>query len=200
MPHDARHGRADAAPDPAVARVPRRPVRAGHRRDRRRAPHAVLLAELLAVPRGRAVRAHRQGAPGRACSRSGCTRTRVPASCSDLGQADGTFTPAGHPSRADAARQRGQRHHAGAVDAAHAVRRGPSRRGRVPALRGRRGRTSRIAPNSSALAAAHDNVRVVLAYTATDDGDLTGFFGAEHLEAVAPWHATARPSCAGRPD
>jgi ferredoxin-NADP reductase len=37
------------------------------------------------------------------------------------------------------------------------------------------------------LASAHANVRLVLAYTDASDGDLTGFFGQQHLDAVAPW-------------
>ena len=49
------------------------------------------------------------------------------------------------------------------------------------------------------LAAEHDNVCVVLAYTANDDGDLTGFFGAEHLESAAPWHADADTFVCGPP-
>jgi ferredoxin-NADP reductase len=50
-----------------------------------------------------------------------------------------------------------------------------------------------------ALAAAHSNVRVVLAYTDTDDGELTGFFGQEHLEAVAPWHRDGETFLCGPP-
>ncbi|HEV7192995.1 MAG TPA: FAD-binding oxidoreductase [Jatrophihabitantaceae bacterium] len=48
-----------------------------------------------------------------------------------------------------------------------------------------------------ALAAAHSNVNVVLAYTAADDGDLHGFFGSEHLESAAPWHADAETFLCG---
>jgi ferredoxin-NADP reductase len=50
-----------------------------------------------------------------------------------------------------------------------------------------------------ALAAAHGNVRLRFAYTASDDGDLTGFFGPEHLETVAPWHADADAFLCGPP-
>jgi stearoyl-CoA 9-desaturase NADPH oxidoreductase len=50
-----------------------------------------------------------------------------------------------------------------------------------------------------ALAARHDNVRLVLAYTGQADGDLHGYFGQEHLEAVAPWHADAETFLCGPP-
>lgn len=50
-----------------------------------------------------------------------------------------------------------------------------------------------------ALADAHDNVRVVLAYTDTDAGELTGFFGQEHLDAVAPWHRDGQTFLCGPP-
>lgn len=49
------------------------------------------------------------------------------------------------------------------------------------------------------LAARHENVRVVIAHTGTDDGELTGFFGDEHLRAVAPWHAEAETFVCGPP-
>jgi ferredoxin-NADP reductase len=49
------------------------------------------------------------------------------------------------------------------------------------------------------LAAAHDNVRLVTAYTEADDGDLSGFFGQEHLDAAAPWHAEADTFLCGPP-
>ena len=49
------------------------------------------------------------------------------------------------------------------------------------------------------LADHHDNVRVVIAYTGTDDGELTGFFGDEHLRAVAPWHVDAETFVCGPP-
>ncbi|MDP9091409.1 MAG: ferredoxin reductase [Actinomycetota bacterium] len=40
------------------------------------------------------------------------------------------------------------------------------------------------------LAAAHPNVKLVLAYTSQETGgDLHGYFGQEHLESAAPWHA-----------
>jgi stearoyl-CoA 9-desaturase NADPH oxidoreductase len=49
------------------------------------------------------------------------------------------------------------------------------------------------------LAAAHDNVRLLFAYTASDEGDLTGFFGADHLQAAAPWHGAAETFLCGPP-
>ena len=42
-------------------------------------------------------------------------------------------------------------------------------------------------------------MRVVIAHTGNDDGDLTGFFGPEHLSAVAPWHADAETFVCGPP-
>ncbi|CAM2793349.1 ferredoxin reductase [Skermania piniformis] len=51
------------------------------------------------------------------------------------------------------------------------------------------------------LAAAHRNVRVVYAYTEGDarPGELTGFFGHEHLRTVAPWYADAQTFLCGPP-
>ncbi|MGA9870501.1 MAG: FAD-binding oxidoreductase [Rhodococcus sp. (in: high G+C Gram-positive bacteria)] len=50
------------------------------------------------------------------------------------------------------------------------------------------------------MTAAHPNIRVVLAYTDQEDGgDLHGFFGAEHLEAVAPWYRDAETYLCGPP-
>lgn len=49
------------------------------------------------------------------------------------------------------------------------------------------------------LAAQHDNVRLVLAYTDTTDGDLHGLFGQTHLDACAPWHADAETFLCGPP-
>ena len=50
-----------------------------------------------------------------------------------------------------------------------------------------------------ALATAHPNVRVALVHTRTGDGDLIGFFGPAHLDAVAPWHARAQTYLCGPP-
>lgn len=51
-----------------------------------------------------------------------------------------------------------------------------------------------------AIARDHANVRIVLAYTdQTDGGDLHGFFGTEHLDAVAPWYADAETYLCGPP-
>lgn len=49
------------------------------------------------------------------------------------------------------------------------------------------------------LAAEHDNVRVLFAYTASDDGALRGFFGQEHLVRAAPWHAQGETFLCGPP-
>ncbi|MCU1659042.1 MAG: putative oxidoreductase [Pseudonocardiales bacterium] len=50
-----------------------------------------------------------------------------------------------------------------------------------------------------ALAAEHSAVTVVLACTGHDGGDLSGYFGQEHLDAVAPWHADAETFVCGPP-
>jgi stearoyl-CoA 9-desaturase NADPH oxidoreductase len=50
-----------------------------------------------------------------------------------------------------------------------------------------------------ALSSQHDNVRVVFAYTDDDGGELSGFFGADHLDAVAPWHRDADTFLCGPP-
>ncbi len=51
-----------------------------------------------------------------------------------------------------------------------------------------------------ALAAEHDNVRLVLAYTEQElGGDLTGLFHKKHLDAAAPWHAEAETFLCGPP-
>ncbi|MDT4905934.1 MAG: stearoyl-CoA 9-desaturase oxidoreductase [Pseudonocardiales bacterium] len=50
------------------------------------------------------------------------------------------------------------------------------------------------------LAAAHDNVRLVLAYTDQEvGGDLHGLFHKKHLTAAAPWHAEAETFLCGPP-
>lgn len=61
-------------------------------------------------------------------------RDATPGMVVDLTPADGVFRPRAAPG-ARTADQRRQRHHAGAVYAAHVGRRGPPGRGRVPALR-----------------------------------------------------------------
>jgi ferredoxin-NADP reductase len=49
-----------------------------------------------------------------------------------------------------------------------------------------------------AIAAAHDNVRVAYAYTEQETGgDLHGYFGVEHLDAVAPNYADAQTFLCG---
>jgi len=49
------------------------------------------------------------------------------------------------------------------------------------------------------LAARHDNVRLALVHPNDDRGELTGFFGAHHLAAVAPWHRDAQTFVCGPP-
>jgi stearoyl-CoA 9-desaturase NADPH oxidoreductase len=49
------------------------------------------------------------------------------------------------------------------------------------------------------LASDHDNVQVFLAFTASDDGALRGFFGPKHLESTAPWHADGDTFVCGPP-
>ncbi|MFD1815504.1 ferredoxin reductase [Rhodococcus gannanensis] len=50
-----------------------------------------------------------------------------------------------------------------------------------------------------ALAADHADVKVVFAYTHSEDGDLRGRFGPEHLDAAAPLHAQAQTYLCGPP-
>ena len=49
------------------------------------------------------------------------------------------------------------------------------------------------------LAARHDNVHLELVFTEAGDSTLTGFFGQEHLDAVAPWVADAHTYLCGPP-
>lgn len=49
------------------------------------------------------------------------------------------------------------------------------------------------------LAERHANVSVYLVHTRDDTGDLSGRFGAEHLQAVAPWFADAETFVCGPP-
>lgn len=50
------------------------------------------------------------------------------------------------------------------------------------------------------IAAEHENVNIVFAYTEQKTGgDLYGFFGQEHLDAVAPWFADADTFLCGPP-
>jgi len=49
------------------------------------------------------------------------------------------------------------------------------------------------------LAARHDNVRLLLAYTDVEGGDLHGFFTEEHLRAAAPWFAETDTYLCGPP-
>ena len=47
------------------------------------------------------------------------------------------------------------------------------------------------------LAARHDNVRLTLVHTSDEQSGLAGFFGAHHLEAVAPWYRDAQTFVCG---
>ncbi|MFE3291259.1 ferredoxin reductase [Rhodococcus sp. NPDC059234] len=49
------------------------------------------------------------------------------------------------------------------------------------------------------LASRHDNLRLLLAYTHSEDGDLHGFFGRDHMDAAAPWHAEGQTYLCGPP-
>lgn len=49
------------------------------------------------------------------------------------------------------------------------------------------------------IAAENDNVTLVLGYTLEDTGDVTGFFGREHVEAAAPWYREAETFLCGPP-
>ena len=179
----------DPAPDPAVEGFRGRPVRPAHRRHRRCAPHPLLLAVVLAVPRRRLHRADDQGPP-RGCGVQLPARPRRARAGGRAGAGRRRLPPAGRASRAGAADQRRQRHHAGAVDAAHAVRRGLPRRHRLPALRVHRGRRRLPASSCAGSPAEHDNVRLVLAYTKQQTGgDLHGLFDETHLAEAAPWYA-----------
>ena len=115
-----------------------RPVRRGRRRDRRRAPHPHLLPGELGAPRP-AAGADDHRAPRRPGLRPPAARA-AHRSRRASGRRPGHVHPARAASRAARADQRRQRHHAGALDAAHPRRRGPRRRGRLPALRPHRGR------------------------------------------------------------
>ena len=108
-----------------------------------------------------------------------------------LSQADGTFTLPDERPEQDAHDQRRQRHHPGDVHAAHAVRRGPSRRGRVPALRLRRG--SRRLPRRAARAGRGARQRAPRPglHRAGARADLRGLFHTGHLDEVAPWYTDA---------
>lgn len=52
-------------------------------------------------------------------------------------------------------------------------------------------------PCRDELAEQPPNVRVVLGYTHDGDGDLRGFFSAEHLERAAPWYRDAETYLCG---
>ncbi|MGQ0842156.1 ferredoxin reductase [Actinokineospora sp.] len=52
---------------------------------------------------------------------------------------------------------------------------------------------------ASLRALVSDNVRLVLAYTDAEGGDLTGFFDEDHLRTAAPWFADADTYLCGPP-
>ena len=129
-----------------------RAVRPPDGRDRRRAPHALLLPRLLRA-RARPHRDHRQGA-----SRGPGLRLSQPsARARDGGRTVGgrrRLRPAGGPARAPAADQRRQRHHAGDVDAADALRRGTCRGRDLRPLRADARSTSSTARELGEIASA----------------------------------------------
>ncbi|MFC9790511.1 ferredoxin reductase [Rhodococcus sp. NPDC127528] len=49
------------------------------------------------------------------------------------------------------------------------------------------------------LAARHENLRLLLAYTHSENGDLRGFFGRDHVDAAAPWYAEGQTYLCGPP-
>ena len=117
----------------------------------------------------------------RASSASGSSPTPQSAS-SSASRRRRASSSAGRAARACAAHQRRQRHYTGAVDAAHAVRRGPRRPGHVPALQrvdptpcssARRDRT-RSPPRTRTCASSH---------RPTGTGDLAALDEA-HLDAA----------------
>ena len=119
---DGRHRHHRHPPQRQLARLPRRPVRPRRGRDRRRAPHALLLDGRLAARRPRRA----------SSSRSRPTRDGlVCALPADHAQAAAWWSACRRPTATSccptraagpaAARQRRQRHHAGDVDAAHAA-------------------------------------------------------------------------------
>ena len=144
---DSRQRHADPAPERELAGLPRRAVRPPDGRDRRRAPDALLLPRLLRA-RARPHRDHGQGA-----SRGPGLRLPQPGSAPrDGGRPVGgrrRLRPAGRAARAPAADQRRQRHHAGDVDAADALRRGPRRGRDLPPLRADARSTSSTAASSA---------------------------------------------------
>ena len=195
---DTRH--ADPAPDPPVAGLRGRPVRLDQRRDRRRAAHPLLLARVLATARRRPHRTHRSRPTRRVCVSQYLHANAAPGLVVGLTQADGTFRlPHVRPAKVLLV-SGGSGITPVHVDAAHAVRRGLHRRRHVPALRDTPRTTCAYRAELDALAAAHANVRVVLAYTDQETGgDLHGFFGQAHLDAAAPWHADAETFLCGPP-
>ena len=99
--------------------------------------------------------------------------------------------PAEPAARAAAADQRRQRHHAGDVDAAHALRRGPRRRGRLPPLRARSPQLALYETELQIARRLHRNVRVARGFTQTSGGAAPGRFDRRHLRSVISDHRDA---------
>ncbi len=111
------------------------PVHPARRRDRRLLARALLLARFRCRPRPRA-RADRQVTP-RGTRLQLPARERAAGNGPRLEAGRGRVPPSRPATRPDPSDQRGQRHHPGDVDAADALRGGPSRPGHLPALRAR---------------------------------------------------------------
>ena len=187
-------------PNAQLARLPRRPVRAASpsRSTACAAPrcyspassaHAGDLLELT-VTRSPTAWSRRscdeRAAPGMVVgSRRPTATSRCPTSARERAAAD----------------QRRQRHHAGDVDAAHALRRGPRAADHVPALRARRSATStyarRAAPRSRPR---HPNVRLLRGFTrAGARRAATAASAASTCARPSSTRRGARPSSAARP-
>ncbi len=154
----------DPSAHPAVDGLPSRPVRTDRHRHRRRPAHAFLFAVVLAVPRGRPDRDHRQG-PSRGTGLAVPAREREAGPRARALAGQRRLPVAGRAARAAGPDQRRQRHHARAVDAAHPARRELHRRHRVPALRvhreGRRppGRAAHASPPGTRTSASSSPTR-----------------------------------------
>ncbi len=182
-----------AAAHPAVARLPGRPVRPAHRRDRRRAAHPVLLAVQLAVPRRRTVRDHRQGAPA-GPGVAVAARERPP-------RPGGRARAGGRRVHAARAASRPRRARSAAAAASRrccrccarcATRATPARSRSCTTPNA--ARTSHCAPRSRrSRRSTTTSGRARFVHTATD-----GHFDAAHLDAVAPGTTMPRSSCAAR--
>ncbi len=173
-----RQRRADHRAQRQLDRLPPRAVHPAHRRDRRRAPHPLLLdGERRRRPD---LPARHQG-PSRGPGQPVPPRPRrTPGMVVGLTPAAGTFVPPRRAPRAHPADQRRQRHHAGAVHAADA---------RAPRATTARSRFLHYAtepearpvrrPSSDASTASTTTSRSSPRFTTTAGGDLTGLFRRE---------------------